>query len=200
LAGTVATDEADHLAGVEVDRDVLHRMHAAERHVDVAHLDEDRAVSGTARGSVAATLGISACPGLGIRRLAGHRALRRRTSVSKPMALTSTTPTTMSWIGESTRSRSMPERSDCMTTAPRTAPGIVPMPPENDVPPITAAAIVSSSAWTPRLVTADWSRADWIAPLTAASTPISMNVYKIVRLTLMPPSSAASGLPPIANT
>ena len=28
-----------------------------------------------------------------------------------------------------------------MTTAPRTAPGIVPMPPANDVPPMTAAAM-----------------------------------------------------------
>ena len=39
----------------------------------------------------------------------------------------------------------MPERSDCMTTAPRTAPGIVPMPPANEVPPMTAAAMTSSS-------------------------------------------------------
>ena len=30
-----------------------------------------------------------------------------------------------------------------MTTAPSTAPGIVPMPPANDVPPMTAAAITS---------------------------------------------------------
>ena len=39
----------------------------------------------------------------------------------------------------------MPERSDCMTTAPRIAPGIVPMPPANDVPPMTAAEMTSSS-------------------------------------------------------
>ena len=61
----------------------------------------------------------------------------------------------------------MPERSDCMTTAPRTAPGIVPMPPANEVPPMTAAAMTSSSFWTPRLVTAALSRAVWIAALTA---------------------------------
>ena len=64
--------------------------------------------------------------------------------------------------GESTRSRTMPDRSDCMTTAPRMAPGIVPMPPENEVPPMTAAAITSSSFWTPRLVTAALRRAVWI--------------------------------------
>ena len=32
-----------------------------------------------------------------------------------------------------------------MTSAPRMAPGIVPMPPANDVPPITAAAMTYSS-------------------------------------------------------
>ena len=35
----------------------------------------------------------------------------------------------------------MPVLSDCMTSAPSTAPGIVPMPPANDVPPMTAAAM-----------------------------------------------------------
>ena len=51
----------------------------------------------------------------------------------------------MSCDGESILSRTIPERSDCMMTAPSTAPGIVPMPPENDVPPITAAEMTSSS-------------------------------------------------------
>ena len=69
----------------------------------------------------------------------------RRTQESKPTAPTSTMPTTTSCVGESTSSRSHPERSDCITTAPRIAPGIVPMPPANDVPPMTAAAITSSS-------------------------------------------------------
>ena len=69
---------------------------------------------------------------------------RRRRAASMPTAATSTTPTTMSWIGESTRSSTMPDCSDCMTTAPRTAPGMVPMPPANDVPPMTAAAMTSA--------------------------------------------------------
>ena len=43
----------------------------------------------------------------------------------------------------------MPDWSDCMNTAPRTAPGIVPMPPANDVPPMTAAAMTYSSLWVP---------------------------------------------------
>ena len=43
----------------------------------------------------------------------------------------------------------MPDWSDCMRTAPKTAPGIVPMPPANDVPPMTAAAMTASSAPTP---------------------------------------------------
>ena len=82
-------------------------------------------------------------------------------------AVTSTTPTTMSCDGESIFSSTMPERSDCMMTAPSTAPGIVPMPPANDVPPMTAAAMTSSSFCTPRFVTAALSRAVWIAALTA---------------------------------
>ena len=39
-----------------------------------------------------------------------------------------------------------------------------------------------------------------MAALTAQSTPISTNVIMIVRRVLMPPSSAASGLPPMAYT
>ena len=104
----------------------------------------------------------------------------------------------MSWVGESTFSRTIPERSDCITTAPSTAPAIVPMPPVNEVPPMTAAAITSSSFWTPRLVTAPFSRAVWTAALIATRMPIKMYVRTIVSRTLMPPSSAASGLPPMA--
>ena len=104
----------------------------------------------------------------------------------------------MSWVGESTSSSTMPERSDCMTTAPRMAPGTVPTPPEKDVPPMTAAEITSSSFWTPRLVTAALRRAVWTAALTAARLPMSANVSMIVRRTLMPASAAASGFPPIA--
>ena len=70
-------------------------------------------------------------------------------------------------------SSTIPERSDCMNTAPSTAPGIVPMPPENDVPPITAAAMTSSSFWTPRFVTAALSRAVCTAALSAHRTPMS---------------------------
>ena len=40
LAGAVAADEADDLAGVQVDGHVLDGVDAAERDADVAHLDE----------------------------------------------------------------------------------------------------------------------------------------------------------------
>ena len=40
LAGAVAADEADDLAGVEVDGHVAHGVDAAEGDVDVLHLDE----------------------------------------------------------------------------------------------------------------------------------------------------------------
>ena len=38
-----------------------------------------------------------------------------------------------------------PYWSDCMTSAPRIAPGIEPTPPANSVPPMTAAAMTYSS-------------------------------------------------------
>jgi hypothetical protein len=106
----------------------------------------------------------------------------------------------MSWIGESTRSRTMPDCSDCMTTAPRTAPGIVPMPPANEVPPMTAAAMTYSSLCVPRLTVAAFRRADSTTPPTAARMPMITNVIMIVRLVLIPARFAASGLPPIENT
>src|SRR5439155_1576763 len=103
-------------------------------------------------------------------------------------------------VGESTSKSTMPERSDCITTAPRIAPGTVPMPPANDVPPMTAAEITSSSFCTPRFVTAASRRAVCTAALIAASAPMSAKVSMIVRRTLRPASAAASGLPPIAYT
>ena len=77
------------------------------------------------------------------------QALRRRRTVSTPTAPTSTRPTTMSWSAVSTPIRTMPDESDCMMTAPSTPPAIVPMPPANDVPPMTAAAMTCSSTPVP---------------------------------------------------
>ena len=86
LAGAVAADEGDHLAGVEVDADAVDGVDATERHADVAHLDERR------RPPVA---------GVGHDRdrlaHARHRATihldRRRSHESMPTATTSTIPT-----------------------------------------------------------------------------------------------------------
>ena len=84
-----------------------------------------------------------------------------------------------------------------MTIAPSTAPGIVPMPPENDVPPMTAAAMTSSSFWTPRLVTPALSLAGLDrGALLRTRTPMRTNVSMTVRRVLIPLNSAASGLPP----
>ena len=64
LAGAVAPDQADDLAGVEVDGDAVDGMDAAERHADVAHLDErDRgpppaALTGVARRWLAPVGGV----------------------------------------------------------------------------------------------------------------------------------------------
>ena len=48
LAGAVAADQPDDLAGIEVDRHVVDGVDAAERDTDVAHLDERRSASATA--------------------------------------------------------------------------------------------------------------------------------------------------------
>ena len=78
LAGAVAADEADDLARLEVDGDVVDGVDAAERDADVAHLDERRA-----RG---ATVTVRwRCRGCGHEpRLAGRarRRSRRRRTVS----------------------------------------------------------------------------------------------------------------------
>ena len=167
LAGAVAADQPDDLAREEVDGDAVDGVDAAERDADVAHLDERGGSAASARrpGPARRRLG---CAG----RLIGHLmppliSPAGGGSVSKPTAATRTRPTTMSWTGESTPSRTMPDCSDCMTTAPRTAPGIVPMPPANDVPPMTAAAMTYSSSACPRPTVAAFRRAVRTAALTA---------------------------------
>ena len=68
--------------------------------------------------------------------------------------------------GVSMPSRIMPEASDCISTAPNIAPAMVPTPPESEVPPITAAAITSSSSSVPcALVEALRRAVEIIAPI-----------------------------------
>ena len=47
---------------------------------------------------------------------------------------------------------------------------------------------------------AAFRRAEITTAAMAASTPMTMNVFMIVRRVLMPASSAASGLPPMEYT
>ena len=94
----------------------------------------------------------------------------------------------------------MPERSDCMMTAPSTAPGIVPMPPDERGAADDRGGDDVELVLHAEVGTAALSRAVWMAALTAHSTPMSTNVNITVRRVLMPPSSAASGLPPYAYT
>ena len=84
-----------------------------------------------------------------------------------------------------------------MITAPRTPPAIVPIPPANDVPPMTAAAMTCSSTPIPSPWVAALSRAEVTAAAMAASMPMAMKVFMIVSRVLMPASTAASGLPPM---
>ena len=86
-------------------------------------------------------------------RALAHVSLRhrrhRRSVWSMPTAATSTMPTAMSWDGLSNFMSCIPETSDWMMSAPSTAPGMVPMPPAKEVPPMTAAAMTDSSAPRP---------------------------------------------------
>src|SRR4249920_471332 len=173
LAGAVAAHQPHDLARIQVYGDAVDGMHAAERDPDIAHLDERRSAA------------------------IDHLAALLRTIVSRATAKTRTMPTTMSCSGASIPIRTMPDTSDCITSAPSSAPTIVPTPPVNDVPPITVAAITLSSIPVPRLLTAAFSRAIWTAAASPTNRPMSVNVFTIVRLVLMPASSAASGLPPI---
>ena len=70
------------------------------------------------------------------------------------------------------------------------------MPPANDVPPTTAAAMTYSSSLWPTSRVDPLSRAEEMAAAIAHRTPIRMKVFMIVQRVLMPASSAASGLPP----
>ncbi len=74
------------------------------------------------------------------------------------------------------------------------------MPPASDVPPMTAAAMTKSSSSVPSELVAELRRADEIAALIAASTPMIMNIFMVTQRVLMPARLAASGLPPIAKT
>ena len=87
----------------------------------------------------------------------------------------------MFWTGVSTPSRTMPDCSDCMSTAPSIAPATVPTPPASEVPPMTAAAITRSSASVPSELVAALRRAMEMAPATAARSPISMKIFMITQ-------------------
>ncbi len=95
----------------------------------------------------------------------------------------------------------MPDCSDCITSAPSMAPAIVPMPPASEVPPITAAAIdielVERAERVGRGVEA--RRRDRRRD-AAPAAPIRMKILTVTQRVLMPASSAASGLPPMAKT
>ena len=100
-----------------------------------------------------------------------------------------------------TSSSSMPLSSDCMISAPSTEPRIEPLPPASAVPPITAAAITYSSMPVPSELVPALSRAtDDDRRHGDQHRRAAANSISVTRLTGMPTSAAASGLPPIANT
>ena len=98
LAGAVAADQGDDLAGVQVDGDAVDGVDAAERHADVAQLDERRRHARSA--DVSARTRIATVTAFGSTAASSplaHRAVssldRRRSHESTPTATTSTMPT-----------------------------------------------------------------------------------------------------------
>ena len=86
LARPVAADQADDLAGLQVDGDVAHGMDTAKGDIDVPHLDERSApVNRRCRTGL----------------ICAHEP-RLRLSVSRPTATISTMPTAMFWPGDVT--------------------------------------------------------------------------------------------------
>ena len=77
----------------------------------------------------------------------------------------------MSCVGESTPSSDHARPERLHDDGPEDRAGIVPMPPANEVPPMTAALITSSSFVTPSPVTAALSRAVCTTALTPPAPP-----------------------------
>lgn len=82
--------------------------------------------------------------------------------------------------------------------APITAPATLPMPPARLVPPMTQAAMASSSAILPAEGDPAPSRELRISPAMATIRPLMANTASLVRSTLIPDRRAASRLPPMA--
>ena len=80
----------------------------------------------------------------------------------------------------------MPDCSDCMISAPRMAPWIVPIPPESAVPPITAAAITRSSSSVPMSLEWKVSRAEATTAEIAQSAPMMAKTFTVSQRMLMP--------------
>ena len=85
-----------------------------------------------------------------------------------------------------------------MMAAPMTTPLTVPSPPIRLVPPITAAAMASSSYPCPATDCDTPSRAISRMPVSAAENPDSVYARILIREMRTPDSRAASSLPPMA--
>ena len=97
-----------------------------------------------------------------------------------------------------TSSRNRPLLSTPMIRHPSTVPRIELRPPESDVPPITTAAIESSSYPMPAFGSVASSRPVTISPATADSSPHSVYAASLILSTRNPVSNAARSLPPTA--
>ena len=91
--------------------------------------------------------------------------------MSTSTAPTITAPMTICWRNDETPSRFRPLRSTPMISAPTSVPASVPSPPIRLVPPITVAAMASSSYIMPAIGCAELSRAVRMIAATALISP-----------------------------
>ena len=136
LARAVVAEQRQHLAAVQLEVDAVEREDRAEALGGAAHGERRRASEARSRA------GRLAAPGT------GSRACRGTTSSST--ASTMTTPMTIGCRNASTFSRFMPLRITPIISAPTSALATLPRPPRKLAPPITTAAIASSSARSPK--------------------------------------------------
>ena len=101
---------------------------------------------------------------------------------------------------EGTPLSTRPVRSMPVSAVPTTAPMMLPYPPLSRVPPITTAAMTSSSRPSPRRGSTDLRRHTWSTPASAARPPQMTKLITRVRSTSTPWARAASPCPPVAKT
>src|SRR5690606_30064325 len=132
---------------------------------------------------------------VGSRAVHGGEPLRAATRCCSSTATTMIAPFATAWVDVSRLLSVKTLVSVVKISTPKTVPTIVPRPPESSVPPMTTAAMASSSMSVPCVDVPAVVRASSITAASPHATPTRTYSSVVCRLTLMPASLAASGLP-----